>query len=84
MKYWFTWILCTTSFPFWAQMDTGAYKGNNYSLHFQSAFIPQYHFDFPPYNGANSLMPSEVVRASVSATAYCCFPATRFYIKAQK
>lgn len=77
MQYWFTWILCAIGFPLWAQTDTAANRDKHYSLHFQSTFIPQYHFDFPAaYTGANSLLTSEVVRASVSATIYLAYKPT--------
>lgn len=55
-----------------AQTDTSRKPPvKKYSLHWQATFIPQYHFDFKaPYTGDNSLLPSEPVKASLSATAY--------------
>lgn len=42
-----------------------------YSLHWQTTFIPQYHFNFhAPYSGENSLQSSEPARASFSVTAF--------------
>ena len=46
-------------------------KNKKYSLHFQTTFIPQYHFDFKaPYSGDNSLLLTEPIRASISGTAF--------------
>ena len=46
-------------------------KTKTYSLHFQTTFIPQYHFDFKAaYSGDNSLITSEPIRASISGTAF--------------
>ena len=57
-----------------AQKDTVHIATKNYSLHWQSTFIPQYHFDFSsPYAGDNSLMASEPARASISATAFLSY-----------
>ncbi len=56
-----------------SQTGIDSLSGNDkkISLHFQTTFIPQYHFDFKAaYSGDNSLMTSEPTRASVSGTAY--------------
>jgi high affinity Mn2+ porin len=52
--------------------DTGINK--KFSLHFQSTVIPQYHFDFAsPYQGQNSVIPSEPVHASFTGTAFAAY-----------
>lgn len=57
-----------------AQKDSTDNSVKNYSLHWQTTFIPQYHFDFhPPYSGDNSLMASEPARASISGTAFLAY-----------
>jgi len=54
------------------QADSAVNK--KFSLHFQSTAIPQYHFDFTsPYQGNNSLLPHEPVRASLTATIFAAF-----------
>ena len=54
-----------------SQKDSSKSVEKKYSLHWQTTFIPQYHFDFKsPYSGDNSLMASEPTRASISATAF--------------
>lgn len=41
------------------------------SLHVQATVIPQYHFKFnSPYSGANSLIPKEGVKASLTTTLF--------------
>ncbi|MES2003370.1 MAG: carbohydrate porin [Bacteroidota bacterium] len=57
-----------------SQQDSIRPLDKKYSLHWQATFIPQYHFNFrSPYAGANSLMASEPVRASVTATAFLAY-----------
>ncbi len=54
-----------------SQKDSAKPVDKKYSLHWQTTFIPQYHFDcFSPYAGDNSLLPSEPTRASISGTAF--------------
>ena len=56
----------------YSQKNSDSLSGDKkLSLHFQSTFIPQYHFDFAAaYSGDNSFMTSEPTRASISGTAY--------------
>lgn len=65
-----------------SQKDSMKPVQKNYSLHWQTTFIPQYHFDFKAaYTGDNSLLTSEPARASVSATAFLAWkPFTHTYI----
>jgi high affinity Mn2+ porin len=57
-----------------AQKDSSLNAEKNYSLHWQTTFIPQYHFSFKsPYSGDNSLMASEPARASISGTAFFAY-----------
>ena len=57
-----------------AQKDSSHNSAKKYSLHWQTTFIPQYHFDFSsPYSGDNSLLPAEPARASISATAFLAY-----------
>ena len=52
-------------------IDTITPAPKNYSLHFQTTIIPQYHFDFKAaYSGDNSLAISEPARTSYSGTLY--------------
>lgn len=55
-----------------AQNDTTlSVAKKNYSLHLQTTYFPQYHFDFKaPYSGNNSLEMSEPVRGSITGTIY--------------
>lgn len=42
-----------------------------FSVHFQTTVIPQYHFKFTsPYLGANSLVPDEGVKTSLTSTVF--------------
>lgn len=53
------------------EKDSSLKSGKNYSFHIQSTTIPQYHFDFTaPYQGDNSLLASEPVQTSFSATIF--------------
>ncbi|HVX51839.1 MAG TPA: carbohydrate porin [Chitinophagaceae bacterium] len=54
------------------QPDTAINK--KLSVHFQSTLIPQYHFNFnSPYQGQNSLLPHEPVKASLTGTLFTAF-----------
>lgn len=51
--------------------DSVKLKTKNYSLHWQSTILPQYHFNFKAaYSGDNSLLTSESVKTSFSATMF--------------
>lgn len=54
------------------QADSGVNK--KISFHFQATFIPQYHFDFSsPYQGLNSTLPHEPIKASLTATIFAAY-----------
>ncbi|HVZ24917.1 MAG TPA: carbohydrate porin [Sediminibacterium sp.] len=66
-----------------AQADTAEeHLHPTYSLHGQATTISQYHPDFKsPYSGMNSLLSSEPVRASISATLFLNYhPARNTYL----
>jgi len=45
-----------------------------FSIHFQSTVIPQHHFDIhSPYQGMNSVLPSEPTRTSFTATLFAAY-----------
>ena len=53
------------------EKDSSHQAIKRYSFHIQSTIIPQYHFDFnAPYQGNNSLLASEPVQTSISATIF--------------
>jgi high affinity Mn2+ porin len=59
----------------WAQDSSNTnLPGKKFSLHAQATTIPQYHFDFKaPYSGNNSMLPSENVKASLTATIFAVY-----------
>lgn len=54
--------------------DSSEINNKIFSFHWQATIIPQYHFNFKAlYTGANSLLPSEPVKASFTTTFFLTY-----------